>query len=135
LWRDAAKTCPLRHRHSRIDVAGAGDILSMARSSILKIQRPILGVWNQAGAGYERDELSRDFPQPEPLPQSGAKILRLAAPRPSFLRSRLFPALRILAERTFRRSSWWHSRSALGNPLFGSGCDAALASRIWADAH
>jgi len=77
------------------------------------------------------------FPEPEePLPQAGAQILWLAAPRPSFLRSRLLPALGMIAERTipplvvvaFALGLW---------QILCSGPDATLPSptRIWADAH
>ncbi len=77
------------------------------------------------------------FPEPdEPLPQAGAEILRLAVPRPSFLRFRLVPAFRILAERTvpplvvvaFALGLW---------EILCSGPGATLPppSRIWADAH
>ena len=77
------------------------------------------------------------FPEPqEPLPQAGAQILRLATPRPSFLRSRLLPALRILASRTvpplivvaFALGLWQILCS-------GPGATLPSPSRIWADAH
>ena len=73
---------------------------------------------------------------PEPLTQTGAEILRLAAPRPSLLRSRLRPGLHMLAARTIPPLMVVAFALGLWQILCsGPGATLPSPSRIWVDAH